>query len=416
MRRLIILFGLCVIVIALYAGSSGPPPDELAAQDSIADQARRDSLDYEIKKSLSLGLEYYKNEQYVDAIPHFRRIINELDPDEERAWKYLADSYLRLGIPDSALAVYEQGIEKFPEKSYLYRGCGLVYQQRASDNQEFQVAFLDSAKTYYIKSFTLDKTDAFSSAQIARIFLSRTQLDSAIVWFEHSSEADSGDIDVWEKLADLYMIRGNWEGVRQAYSNLHRIDATNSDYALNLGRALANTGDYENAVATLNQFIESNPDDVKGYQYMGLVHAAKCHYSNAMESFAKAEKLDPKNVKLLLDMADIYVDMKQYGSADTYLSKARRIEPNNCQAIVVEGNICVGRARACVPEEGIGVRDKLNFECCYNIYKSARRADCERWANTAKVKMDYLKQYLPSEQEKNEFYFIHPELKDKICQ
>ncbi len=416
MRNVFILMLTLVIAVGLFAGSSGPSPDELALQDSV-EQVRQDSImTYEKNKALSLGLEYYKNQQYRDAIPYFRRIIEEIDPGEERGWKYLADSYLRLDLPDSAMAVYEQGLEKFPDRGYLHRGCALVCQKRASQDPSAQDEQLEKALVEYKLACDLDTTDAFSAEQIGRIYLSRALLDSAIVWFEFSVLADPDNIDVWEKLADLYLIRGNWEGVREAYSNLRRIDPNNADYKLSLGRAQANTGDYENAVSTLKDYIQDNPDSAKGYQYMGLIHAANKKYSDAMNAFAEAEKIDPQNAKLLLDMADIYVDMGQYGNAESYLAKARRIESNSCQAIVVEGNICVGRARASVPEEGIGVREELSFECCYEIYRRARRSDCEKWANAAKVKMDYLDQYLPTEQEKSEFFFIHPELKGKICQ
>lgn len=415
MKNILLVIAILILATGLFAGSAGPSPEELAAQDSIQ-QAKQDSImDFEKMKALSLGLEYYKNKQYRDAIPYFRRIIEEIDPSEERGWKYLADSYLRLDMPDSAMAVYEKGLEKFPERGYLHRGCALVFQKQASEDPETSQEDLDKAMGEYKLACELDTTDAFSAEQIARIYLSRAELDSAIIWFEISTKADPDNIDVWERLADLYLVRGNWEGVRGAYSNLHRIQPENSDYILNLGRAYANTGDYENAVSTLQNYVESNPEDAKGYQYMGLVHAANNNYDKAMEAFSEAEKLDPQNVKLLLDMADIYVDMGQFIKADRYLAKARELDPGNCQAIVVEGNICVGRARARVPEDGIGIREKLNFECCYEIYRRARTADCEKWANAAKVKMDYLEQYLPTEQEKKEFFFIHPELKGTIC-
>jgi hypothetical protein len=32
------------------------------------------------------------------------------------------------------------------------------------------------------------------------------------------------------------------------------------------------------------------------------------------------------------------------------------------------------------------------------------------------MKMDYLKQFLPTDQERKEFFFIHPELQGKICE
>ncbi len=410
MRKVIatVLFVLVLLFVFLSC-AGGPSADELAAQEEArqaAEKARRDSLEIEVQKSLSFGMEYYKNGQYADAIPHFKRIIYELNPDEERAWKYLADSYFRMNMPDSAFGVYRNGIAKFPENAYLHRGLGILFQQNT---------MLDSAMAEYMKAFEFDPKDAFSATQIGRLYLSLAKLDTALLWFETSVKADSNNVEIWEKLADLYMVRGNWEGVKEAYQNLHRINPENADYILNLGRATANTGDYETAITTLNKYIKNNPEDFKGYQYMALIYVADSKFNDALESFKKAEELAPENVKLLLDIADTYVEMKRFDSAARYLNKARNVEPNSCQAIVTEGNICTGRARAAVPTEGIGIREKLSFQCCYDIYKRALRSDCERWADVARVKMDYLKQYLPTDQERKEFFFIHPELEGKIC-
>ena len=398
---------LSILILACATTSSSQKTEAQSQANTEAQQARKDSLDMQVKIELSLGMEYYKNGQYTDAIPHFKKIINELAPEETRAWKYLADSYFRLDMPDSAFDTYKAGIEKFPEMSYLHRGIALLYQKKAAAGEK---SFLDSALVEYETAFELDDKEAFSAAQIGLILLSRGMLDSSIVWFENSAKADSNQVEIWEKLAELFSVRGNWNGVRRAYENLVRIDPENTDYALSLGRAQANTGEYENAVATIEAYIEANPNDYKGYRYMGLIHSAKGKY------VLKAEKLAPDNVKLLLDIADTYVDMKSFGSASKYLRKARAIDPKSCRAIVTEGNICVGRARNKVPEEGVGVEDKLRFECCYQIYRRAVSQRCDIWADVARMKLKYLDQFMPTAQEKKEFFFIHPELKGKICE
>jgi len=409
LKKFFAILLIVVVAVSLGIACAVSSEDTSAIDDDAlraAEQARKDSLEREVNIALSLGLEYYKNGQYADAIPHFKRIIFELDPEENRAWKYLADSYLRLDQPDSAFAVYSEGIQKFPEISYLHRGLGILYQK---------MEMMDSAMVEYRLACELDPKEAYSAAQIGRIYLSCAQLDSSIEWFEKSTVADSNDIAVWERLAELYMVRANWEGVREAYRNLSRVDPENAEYLLNFGRALANTGEYEKAVSTLESYIESNPKDYRGFHYMALVHAANKKYDLAQDAFSKGEELDPSNVKLLLDRADTYVDMKSYSSARKYLNKARAIDPNSCQAIIVDGNLCLGKARDAVPEDGLGVKEKLQFECCYNIYRGAVKSECEHWAQVARVKLNYLEKYLPTATEKKEFFFIHPELEGKIC-
>ncbi|HHS50188.1 MAG TPA: tetratricopeptide repeat protein [candidate division Zixibacteria bacterium] len=410
------IFAVALLVTVFACATAGPSPQQLEEQERArqeAKEARSDSLEQEVRIAWSLGMEYYKNTQYADAIRYFKQMVEELDPMDNRGWRYLADSYFRMGEHDSAFAVYAEGIQRFPEIAFLHRGLAMLYQRKAAEGQP---ELLDSAIASYIIAYELDNTDAYSPTQIGMVLLSRGMLDSSLVWFTRSVEADPNQTDTWLKMADLYLVRGNWEGVREAYRNLARIDPTNTEYALNLGRAQANTGDYEDAVATLEAYIVSNPEDYRGYQYMGLVHAAKERYDLAQRSFIDAEKLAPTNVRLLLDIADTYIQMKRFDQATQYLNKARQQDRNSCQAIVVEGDICVGRARAAVPEEGVGVREKLRFECCYEIYSRAvNRGDCDRWGDVARMKMRYLDQFLPTAQEKTEFFFIHPDLEGKIC-
>ena len=149
---------------------------------------------------------------------------------------------------------------------------------------------------------------------------------------------------------------------------------------------------------------------------MGFIRSANKDYSGAVDAFKKAEKLASDNEDLLLDIANTYVDMDRLGSARQYLQKARRIDPQSCKGIIIEGNICVEQTRTEVSEEGVGVRDKLKFKCCRDIYRRAVCKRCGKWADVARLKIDYLDQFMPTAQEEKEFYFINPEMEGKICQ
>jgi tetratricopeptide (TPR) repeat protein len=417
MKKVILASLLVIVFSAIIISCASTQSANTSAQQTTSqmDQAKKDSLDYETKKALSLGTEYYKNGQYAEAIPYFKKIVTELNPEEDRAWKYLADSYFRLNLPDSAFAVYAEGISKFPKIAYLHRGLAVLYQKKASEATTGAEQWVDSAMVEYNRAYELDNKESFSAAQIGRIFVSRAQLDSAIYWFDVSTKADSNDAEIWTRLEELYQVRGNWVGLRTVYTNLHRLDTENQEYILNLARALANTGQYDEAMATLQDYITKNPDDMKGYQFMGLIQAANKKYTDAINSFKEAEKRAPDNSKLLFDIADTYVEMEQFENAERYLSKGRKSDQSAPQGIVIEGNICVGRVRTQVPQEGIGVRDKLKFECCFQIYQRVK-SDGGIWTLVAKSKMDYLKTYLPTEQERKEFFFVHPELQGKICE
>ena len=105
-----------------------PEQKKMTAEDSAR-------IALEIKKYLSFGLEYYKNKQYNDAIRNFKKVLS-MDPSNELAHKYLADSYLRhpdSTMIDSAFVLYSSAIKKFPNTAYFYSGYGYVLHKVQGD-------------------------------------------------------------------------------------------------------------------------------------------------------------------------------------------------------------------------------------------------------------------------------------------
>ncbi len=372
---------------------------------------------------LSLGWENYKNQDYERAIEHFKKVL-ELDPQNEKAYKFLTDAYLRhpdTTYIDTALNLYCDAIEKFPENAYYYCGRGYIYQKMsdAYDNMAFQLQ--DSAETErmqqsadsleklamadFRKACQKDEKDAVSAGALGRIWLRNGKLDSAMVWFEKSVMADSNQVEIWNTLAKLYVARSMYQKAANAYKHLSRLEPDQPEHQLKMGQYLAKSGEFDQATNILQQYIENNPDDYRGYQYMGLALAADGKFREALSTLQKAEKINPNSVKLMCDIASTYIDMKKYISANGYIDKAKSLDASFGYIYIVEGDLYQQQAMDKVPPSGeLNMEIRCQFLKASRIYKKAFRDPS--WSGIAQSKVNYLKPYIPSKEEIAAYKFI----------
>ncbi|MCD6417876.1 tetratricopeptide repeat protein [bacterium] len=422
MRR---IFYLSMFILFLSSGifiSCAPQQAQTTVQSETKQpEPQIDSA--QVKMYLSFGWENYKNKQYSRAIEQFKKVL-ELDPQNEKAHKLLADCYLHHPDPtyiDSAFALYQNAIKKFPDNAYFYTGLGYIYQRQWASLTKDALDEPDSSKSAvlkqkatdmedralenFLKAVELNEKDVVSYNSIGKIMLHRGKLDTAMDWFEKATAIDSNNTTAWEYLAKLYEARNINDKAAVAYGHLHRLNPKNPDYLLKNGQYLAKTGKFDEATKILEKYITSNPDDYRGYQYMGLALAADGKHREALEQFKKAEKINPNSVKLMCDIAVNYKDMKKYSSAEKYVSKAKSIDSNYGYIYIVEGEIIQDKAMDKVPASGeLNMDVKCQFLKATKIYKKALRD--ENWSALARSKLEYLKPYIPTKEEIAAYKFI----------
>ncbi len=373
-------------------------------------------LKQEIATYLSLGWENYKNKQYDRAIEQFKKVL-ELDPKNEKAYKFLSDAYLRhpdTTFVDSALALYKDGISKFPQNAYFYAGLGYVYQKIGMNLSMLADSTADSATAAHLRqqaeqledmalqnfvsAFLLNDKDAISATNAATILLRKGLRDSAVVWFEKSAEIDSNQVIVWEALSLLYEIRNNYEKAAISYGHLHRLKPEEPENLLKMGQYLAKSGKFIEANEILDKYIAANPDDYRGYQYKGLALNAVGNTKDALEQFKKAESLFCKSVKLMCDIANVYREMKQYAKAESYIARAKELDRGYGYIYIIEGEIQQQRAMDMLPESGeLNMEVKCQFIVATKLFQKALSDPA--WSTLARAKIDYLKPYLPTKEE-----------------
>jgi len=392
---------LAVLFLGLISVScaTGPTPEELEAQRKAQQEEeakRKAEIKQQVLINLSIGNEHYKNREYRDAINSFLRIVRELDPTEKRAWRYLADSYYQLGKIDSAKAIYKEAISLFPDESTFHYGLGYMMELEKQDSL---------AVEHYRKAVTLDSTNYVAAEALGRTHLRAGAIDSVIYWYEKASHLDSTNLGLWKDLVKLYKSRARWEDAAQANKMVCRLEPDNIKNQLDLAQCQARAGNYDEAISKLEQMIAKTPEDPEVNHILGIAYMEKGDHSSALKYMNKAKKLNPDNPKIYCDIAMAYLKQKNYAKAEKFANTALSKKSGYGYAYIILGEVKEAKAREAAGPKGELTYDvKLIFEEAYNLYRKAL-SDPD-WHEQAKLKIKYIKDYLPTEEEKRTYEFL----------
>jgi tetratricopeptide (TPR) repeat protein len=351
-----------------------------------------EEIQMQVRMKMSFAQEYYKNKNYLEAIPYYRTVIDSLEPDNKTAYKYLAYSYLKLNDPayvDSALAVFHDAVKKYPDRNFAFSGLGYIFLKEQQ---------LDSAAYYLSEAIARDTTDVQSAGFLSDIMIRERNYDSSIVLLKLITRHDKDDNDSWSKLAQLLEANRNHAELVDVYSNLYRLNPENHEYLLQKGKALAGNDQIDEATEILNEYITSNPEDYQGYRYLGLIYSMQGKEQEALEKLQKAVELNSADAELHCELAESYLATSNVTAARQCVNNAKQIDHSLARITVIEGDIKKNNAYSMVSPNGeIDYCTKEVFKEAYDIYRGA--LSDERWGPVARRKMAEIKDYLPSAEE-----------------
>lgn len=191
-----------------------------------------------------IGLAYYHEKNYVEAIPYFRKALDEelLPEHNNDIRKYLANALKCGGDFVGAIAEYDILLKEEPEYSEGYRARG------------------------YMK-YTLGAYEE-----------SLGDYDAAIALESDCFELYFGKYNV---LGELERDREQ----RQVLSVLLTLDNPTKEQAYFIAKALYFSGDYENALVWLTDVAEKGYDDA--CYYMGEIYRQRYEYQEAVQCYMK---------------------------------------------------------------------------------------------------------------------------------
>jgi tetratricopeptide (TPR) repeat protein len=355
-------------------------------------EASQSAYQIELKRNWSFGFENYKNRRYQD-VPHFFWRVVEMDTARAfiDVYSFLANAYLELGKPDSALLVYEHGIRTLPDNSNLYRGMAdlLASQDRKAE-----------AIAHYQKLAEMNTAEENDFRKLGELSFAVADTIHAIEALEKVQALAPEDLEIRRRLSMLYP-SGNHRASEDVQLLKLRLQQNPNDppTLLALGKAYYYRLDYAASADMLRLYVEMMPDDSYAREYLGGACLALHRFHEAMNQFNIILGGNPEHPEALIMLARCHAGLKEWAAARRYAHRALAVDDKNGLTYIVLGEIYEQAARDC--QAAGDFSKKLVFRLAYEQYEKALQDSIAQ--NEANRRMKALEPMLPSSKD----YFMN---------
>jgi len=374
-----------------------------AAQKAKEDSLAREKYKREFLIAFSTGNEHHKNKNYIDAIkPLLKAARMDTGKQYPTIFTKLADSYLKLDKPDSALIVYQNALKRYPDNAFFWRSSGWLLTAKQQ---------IPEAIEAYSNAIDLDGKTLADYKNLGPLLISEDRLDEALAIYEKIAQMDPKDVEaqqIYAKLMD--QLGGDVMDVIAAKEKALEADPKNVMLMFELGKKYFNEQMFAEAVQKFDLLLAISPNDVSALEFKGNALQNDEKFADAIKTYDKILKLKPNHVKVMCDVATSYRELGKLRQAMSFAQKAIRTDPDFGLGYIVKGEVYEAAADACINKRAKRITnfdDKLVYEKAYKQYQIAASRDVSI-SDMAKRKMGYIKPEIPTGEDR----FMHPDQKE----
>jgi tetratricopeptide (TPR) repeat protein len=312
----------------------------------------------------------------------------------------LAQAYGNRGeYVNKAIDMYRQAMKLDPGSSYIGEELADFYVQTSQLEQATRLA------NDLIKA---NQNNAAAHKVLARIYarqigdpdqgkVDQAMLKSALDEYQTITRIEPKDVESLSMLARLYRVSRDLDGAEKTYRTILTIDPNDDDALTGLATVFADRGDLTNAIATLKQAAEQNPDATRvtalaelyeqDKQFSNAADAWKAalpltndnvtvrrHYALMLEAANRTDEAlkavldlandDPKNPELQLELAGIYQRKRDFANAHAALAKVKAVN-NSPEVRMAEADLLGSEGKpaeaAAIIEDVLSTTRKSNY-------------------------------------------------------
>jgi tetratricopeptide (TPR) repeat protein len=222
--------------------------------------------------------------------------------DLSRTYNNLGIVYNKKGWYESAIAIYEEGLQINPNSAELHKSLGHTYYKKG-DGQK--------AVGEYEQAVYLDPHMATAYSDLGYIYDLLDRDEEALQAYQKALEIDSTLVRAHVNLGFLFEKKGSYEEAAKWYRQALRFEPEAAGIHNDLGNAYAKSGSKDLALTEFKRALELDPDYVYAHTNLGNIYFEKGNYQMAITQYHTALKLDPKMVEAYLNLAITYLKTNQ---------------------------------------------------------------------------------------------------------
>ena len=352
----------------------------------------------------SLFSEYYKNKDYVSALPYGWKVL-QMNPVKFNKWIYykmedcmwkIHDSTdvsedLKKEVTDSIETFYDYAIKYYPaDKGYFEVRKAYVEQKWLNDNP-------DSVIVLYEQAFKDNpKLPVYYYDLLGQLYKENMSPDN---------DYQTKDIDLYNKLIDREPDNDEWtdklmeiaQNPEQLLSILKQAWDRDKDNLAKGWRYVSmaiREGKYEDVVGPLEFLTQKDPKNINYWNQLATAYQKTNQLRKAEDTYKKLIELEPDNKNHYLNLGIDYKDEGQLAAARVQYEKASKIGNGWGLPIFYEGLLYEQAARDC------GTFDfnaKVVYQLAVDTYKRAISLD--NTATQAQERINALKGSVPTQED-----------------
>jgi len=221
----------------------------------------------------NLGVAYHKNNQFAEAIPHFKKAA-ELKP-ESVYYNWLGYAYYHNKQYQEAIDSMKRAIELKPPNPDQKKGCWRI---------------------------------------MAQSYQALGQIESAIRAKKNEINLVPDDSRNFVEISTLYNLNKQYDESITAAKRVIELQPNAPAYN-DLGLAYSGKGEYDAAIESYRKGIEINANLGNLHTNLGDAYVLKKEFKEAAQAFNKAVELEPNNVIIISRLVLSYYNMGRYDDA-----------------------------------------------------------------------------------------------------
>lgn len=256
------------------------------------------------------------------AIAHNKAVLQAI-PKTEWAHYYLGIGYLQQGNFQTALSHLEQARQLDPARITTFYYLAIAGKEL---NQ------IGKAKEALEKTLQLDRDFTVARQLLADLLYQEGAFNEAIPHYRAVLQLDHRNVTARCSLGQSLF---NLEAYEQAVTELEPIAAQSQDGLLYLARSRARLGDFEAAIASFQQFIDTFGPHAGAFYYLGCAQAntglagQPNGYEQALAAFEQCLEVNPEYWQAHLQAGHIHLKLEHFPEARGSYLQAQAFQPQN---------------------------------------------------------------------------------------
>ena len=272
-----------------------------------------------------LGVLYYNSQQYTKALQEFIFVVRS-DPYYYPAKKYLGILLIFRGdynLASEYLDIYLENNGTDVEANY--------YRALAAE----QLNQTELAKNLFEKILSLDPDHVDSYLHLADFAFRDKDFDRVIFLLNNAEPLDATNENIYYYRGIAYKFKEEYQKAEMDLYRAMELAENDNSIILQLALLYDETDQIDKAEKILLKYINTNPDQADGYNFLGYLFAERgIRLEEAERLIEKALKLNPESGDIVDSMGWVYYQTGRYQEALEMLEKALLIKGD--EAVILE--------------------------------------------------------------------------------